>query len=152
MKSVDGGTAVTPTTVESLDPRSPQQLASSMRASDAERAAVVDRLHAALGEGRLDLAETEERTAAAYACRFRSELVDLLVDLPAPEPSGLRAGWAQVWNAIVRQTWISSARARGTAPADPSAGQQRATSIVLISAVFWIILCLLVGLVVGALG
>ena len=66
--------------------------------------------------------------------------------------SRLRAGWAQVWQAIVRQTWISSARARGIAATDPSKGQRRATSIVLITAVLWMILCLLVGLTVGLVG
>lgn len=73
----------------------------------------------------------------------------MLADLPVSEPPGLRAGWARVWQAIVRQTWISSARARGMAATDPSKGQRRATSVVLITAVLWMILCLLVGLIVG---
>ena len=42
----------------------PDVASSSVRASHAERAATVERLHAALGEGRLELDETEERVAA----------------------------------------------------------------------------------------
>lgn len=49
-----------------------------VRASDAEREDTVARLHHALGEGRLDLAETEVRVAAAYVARYRSELSPLL--------------------------------------------------------------------------
>ena len=56
-----------------------------VRASDADRNDVVDRLQHALGEGRLDLAETEERVTAAYAARYRSDLPPLLADLPATQ-------------------------------------------------------------------
>jgi uncharacterized protein DUF1707 len=124
-------------------------VSSSVRASHAERAATVERLHAALGEGRLELDETEERVAAAYGSSYRSDLVALLADLPAAEPRGLRAGWAQVWQAIVRQAWVSLARVRGTQPTDPSRGQQRAVTVVLVAGVLWVLLCLLVGFSVG---
>ena len=60
---------------------------SLVRASHAERAATVDRLHAALGEGRLELDETEERVAAAYGSSYRSDLLPLLADLPASRTS-----------------------------------------------------------------
>ncbi len=121
----------------------------SVRASHAERAATVDRLHAALGEGRLELDETEERVAAAYGSSYRSDLLPLLADLPPAEPRGLRAGWAQVWQTIVRQVWVSLARVRGTQPTDPSRGQQRAVTVVLVASMLWVLLCLLVGFSVG---
>lgn len=124
----------------------------SVRASHAERAATVERLHAALGEGRPELDETEKRVAAAYGSSYRSELVALLADLPAAEPRGLRAGWAQVWQTIVRQAWVSQARVRGTQPTDPSRGQQRAVTVVLVAGVLWVLLCLLVGFSVGLFG
>jgi hypothetical protein len=124
---------------------------SSVRASHAERAATVERLHAALGEGRLGLDETEERVAAAYRSSYRSDLLPLLADLPA-EPRGLRAGWAQAWQTIVRQAWVSLARVRGTPPTNPSRGQQRATTVVLVAGGLWVLLCLLVGFSVGLLG
>lgn len=57
-----------------------------MRASDAEREAVVDRLRAHFAEGRLDHAELEERVEAAYRAKMRSELDGLLADLPALAP------------------------------------------------------------------
>lgn len=54
-----------------------------LRASDAERRAVVQRLELALRDGRLTLAEFDERAQAAYAARTRGELDDLTADLPA---------------------------------------------------------------------
>ncbi len=124
----------------------------SVRASHAEREATVERLHTALGEGRLELDETEKRVAAAYGSSHRSDLLPLLADLPAAEPRGLRAGWAQVWQTIVRQAWVSLARVRGTQPTDPSRGQQQAVTVVLVAGVLWVLLCLLVGFSVGLFG
>jgi hypothetical protein len=56
---------------------------SDVRASDAERDAVVGRLNQAVGEGRLTMDEFSERTALAYAARTRGDLDPLLRDLPA---------------------------------------------------------------------
>lgn len=56
---------------------------SGVRASDAERDAVVGRLNQAVGEGRLTLAEFSERVELAYAARTRGDLDPLLRDLPA---------------------------------------------------------------------
>ncbi|MEU8213546.1 DUF1707 domain-containing protein [Micromonospora sp. NPDC049044] len=59
-----------------------------MRAADADREAVAERLRAALNEGRLDLHEYDERLQRAYAARTYAELDTLLVDLPpVPPPS-----------------------------------------------------------------
>ncbi|MBM0232445.1 DUF1707 domain-containing protein [Micromonospora sp. STR1_7] len=57
-----------------------------MRAADADREAVADRLRAALGEGRLDLHEYDERLQRAYAARTYAELDTLLADLPPVTP------------------------------------------------------------------
>ncbi|MBC3841734.1 DUF1707 domain-containing protein [Streptacidiphilus sp. 4-A2] len=54
----------------------------AVRASDAEREALVERLNAACGEGRLDLEEFSERLELAYAARTRAELDALVEDLP----------------------------------------------------------------------
>ncbi|ACY97357.1 MULTISPECIES: DUF1707 SHOCT-like domain-containing protein [Thermomonospora] len=54
----------------------------SVRASDAEREAVVERLRIASVEGRLTFAELTERTAAAYAAVTRGELEKVVEDLP----------------------------------------------------------------------
>ena len=55
----------------------------AVRASDAEREAVVERLRVATVEGRLTLSELTERTEAAYTATTRGELVSITADLPA---------------------------------------------------------------------
>jgi hypothetical protein len=59
---------------------------SDLRASDADREAAVDRLHAAAMEGRLDADELEERLSQAYAARWCSELARLTADVTPPPP------------------------------------------------------------------
>ncbi|MEE1752318.1 DUF1707 SHOCT-like domain-containing protein [Streptomyces sp. SP18CS02] len=61
-----------------------------MRASDAERERIAERLRDAVAEGRLDMTEFEERLDAAYRARTHGELEPLVRDLPAP--SGTAAG------------------------------------------------------------
>jgi hypothetical protein len=53
-----------------------------LRASDSEREQVAEILRAAMAEGRLTLAEGEERLGKAYAAQHRDELSPLTVDLP----------------------------------------------------------------------
>ena len=55
----------------------------AVRASDADREAVVTRLQTAVGEGRIDLDEFGQRADAAYAAVTREELDLLVADLPA---------------------------------------------------------------------
>lgn len=55
----------------------------SLRVSDADREALVVRLQAAVGEGRIDLDEFGQRAGAAYAAVTRAELDLLVADLPA---------------------------------------------------------------------
>lgn len=55
----------------------------SLRASDTERETTVMMLQNSYSEGRLTLAEFDERTTLAYAARFQSELAELTQDLPA---------------------------------------------------------------------
>jgi hypothetical protein len=56
---------------------------SSLRASDADRDAVAERLRAAAVEGRLEPDELEERLHAALRARTYGDLHRLLTDLPA---------------------------------------------------------------------
>ncbi len=59
----------------------------NMRISDAERQEVADRLRDALGEGRLELSEFDERVQSAYQAKTYRELTPLTADLPsAPMP------------------------------------------------------------------
>jgi uncharacterized integral membrane protein len=57
-----------------------------MRAGDADRQAVADRLKAALDEGRLDLNEYDERLQKTYAAKTYADLDGLLDDLPGVAP------------------------------------------------------------------
>jgi hypothetical protein len=59
-----------------------------VRASDAERDEIAQRLHVAAGDGRLTLAELDERLAIVYAARLRDELAEPVGDLPAPVAPG----------------------------------------------------------------
>ena len=52
------------------------------RVSDRERQAAADRLQQALGEGRLDLLEYDDRLSRAYTAVTHAELETLLADLP----------------------------------------------------------------------
>jgi hypothetical protein len=67
----------------------PDQLdaAGKVRASDAEREAVVERLRVAATEGRLTLGELTERTEAAYTATTHGDLVPITADLPAVSAS-----------------------------------------------------------------
>src|ERR1700733_7338714 len=69
----------------SADPPSPPAL----RASDADRDRVIDVLRAAVGDGRLDPAEFDERLDAALAARTIDALVPLPADLVAAPGSNL---------------------------------------------------------------
>ncbi len=67
-----------------------------MRASDAERDAVVARINQAVGDGRLTLDEFSERLELAYAARTRGDLDPLLRDLPAVAGPAATSGTAVV--------------------------------------------------------
>ena len=54
-----------------------------MRAADSDRQDVADKLKQALDEGRLDLAEYDERLQRTYAAKTYGDLDGLLTDLPA---------------------------------------------------------------------
>lgn len=61
------------------------------RAGDAEREQVAEKLRVAAGEGRIDLAELEERLERAYQAKTYRELDALLADLPDKRPDGAPA-------------------------------------------------------------
>ncbi|WP_106400908.1 DUF1707 SHOCT-like domain-containing protein [Actinocorallia populi] len=62
----------------------------ALRASDADRDRVIELLRAAVADGRLDLAEFEERLDAALAARTIEALNPLIADL-VPAPYGVGA-------------------------------------------------------------
>ena len=114
-----------------------------MRTSDAEREDAVARLHQALGEGRLDLAETEERSAAAYAAQYRDELPRLLADLPH---SGATRGndapsWSELWVSAVWRARIAVLDATDR----PTAAHCRTAALLVGLAVLWTVACAFLG-------
>ncbi len=57
---------------------------SELRAADADRSAVAQRLQVAVDEGRLTLTDYDERLQQTYAARTYGELERVTADLPAP--------------------------------------------------------------------
>jgi Domain of unknown function (DUF1707) len=66
-----------------MEPYRDERARPSMRASDQERDATVQRLQVAFAEGRLADAEFDERMRSALAARTHADLDELLTDLPA---------------------------------------------------------------------
>ena len=66
----------------------------ALRASDAERESVAERLRHAAGEGRLEPEELEERLHAALRARTHGDLRRLLADLPS-RSMAVRPRWAE---------------------------------------------------------
>ncbi|MEV4705972.1 DUF1707 domain-containing protein [Actinoplanes sp. NPDC049316] len=56
----------------------------TLRAADADRHQIAEQLKSALDEGRLSLAEYDERVRDAYAARTYADLLVLVADLPKP--------------------------------------------------------------------
>lgn len=67
----------------------PASAAPALRVADADREAAAERLREAVAEGRLELAELDERLSAVYAAKTRADLEPLTADLPA-EPVAAR--------------------------------------------------------------
>jgi len=135
-----------PDTTITADMSSPMPGGSApVRASDAEREDTIARLHHALGEGRLDLAETDARVASVYAARYRSELAPLLADLPyAPGAQSDAPGWSAIWADAVWRARIALFGA-GSAGTPPTARQRRIAAVITVLAVVWMTACAFLG-------
>lgn len=88
-----------------------------LRVSDAERNEVVERLNQAVGEGRLSLAEFEDRIGGVLAARTQSELAPFTADLPetgGSAPLALRVRGSSLRRAgrwVVPRQMVVSAKA-----------------------------------------
>ncbi len=132
-------TTATPTST--LPPAPPPRL----RASDTEREETVARVHQALTEGRLDLAEVEERVAAAYAARHRDELPALLADLPASVSASATGDAPPAWSGLWAST-VWRARSSLLGPqVPPTAAQCRSAAWLVVIAIVWMAVCALAG-------
>ncbi|SDD37789.1 protein of unknown function [Geodermatophilus telluris] len=83
-----------------------------LRAADADRAAAVTRLDQGLTDGRLTLAEYEDRAARAHTARTYGELAELTADLPRPadRPRPVARAvyggpWHGAWGHDLRAAW-----------------------------------------------
>jgi hypothetical protein len=86
-----------------------------VRASDAEREAVVARLNAATGEGRLSLEEFSERVTVALAARTQGDLDLVVQDLPggSGSPRAVSAVSAPAQNVRSRTSVFGSVKRSG---------------------------------------
>jgi hypothetical protein len=111
-----------------------------VRCSDAERERAAGALHRAVGEGRLSLAEVEERTSMIYAARYRHELDAVVADLPAPEPAAA-AGWRPVLAGAGRQfaTDLMSLTGR----AGPAASARRKAVLIMLAVLVFVAMLML---------
>ncbi len=63
-----------------------QDIETAVRASDAERERIAKMLSEAAGEGRLSIAEADDRLERVYTTKFRHELAEFVADLPEDAP------------------------------------------------------------------
>ncbi|MEU4674435.1 DUF1707 domain-containing protein [Amycolatopsis sp. NPDC023774] len=111
-----------------------------IRCSDTERETAATALHAAVGEGRLSLAEVEERTATIYSARFRHELDAVLADLPRSAAPAPASGWRPVLTLAAQQlaTDFTTLTGRG-----PAAGARRRAFLIAATALVFVAMLLL---------
>ncbi len=94
----------------------------SLRAADADREFVAEKLRVALSEGRLTLTEYDDRLRDAYAARTYGDLKGLLTDLPDVTPAersqvvpaapasmapATRSGHTRQWLAGMWSSWLT---------------------------------------------
>ncbi|WP_069161751.1 DUF1707 SHOCT-like domain-containing protein [Nocardia altamirensis] len=85
-------------------------ISTGTRASNAERDKVVRLLARHLEDGRIDLAEYDERTAQVYKTTTKDDLQLVLTDLPklSKEPAGQQASATRIpiWQKIEGTSWL----------------------------------------------
>jgi hypothetical protein len=101
-----------------------------MRAGDAERAAVAERLKAALDEGRLDLDEYDTRLQQTYAAKTFGALDALVADLPGTVPA--QRSRVEQYQQPVAPAAAQPGKKRGGAPFVASYG-----GVVLVCVIIW---------------
>jgi hypothetical protein len=116
-------------------------------ASDAEREAVIARLHTAVGEGRLTADEAGERIATVHTARYRAELAGPVADLPVemgPVAAGAGSGppsWEVLWAALLWRARVALDGPR----THPTPRRQRVGAVLAGLAVLWTVLWVALG-------
>jgi hypothetical protein len=74
----------------------------NLRAGDADRERVAERLRQSAAEGRLDVEELQERLESCYQAKTFGQLGELVADLPRPvtQPERSRFDWLRAWRAV----------------------------------------------------
>ena len=122
-----------------------------IRVSNTERADTVERLQQALVEGRLDLAETDERITSAFAARYDSDLQALLADLPPQRPAPNSApSWSALWASAVWRARIVVLGAEPGGHTPPTPQQCRTAATLAALALAWMLMCAVVGAAIVA--
>lgn len=85
------------------------EITTGTRASDAERDRIVRELSRHLGDGRIDLAEYDQRVAHVYRTTTREELTGVLADLPTPAPARPATPRSRfpIWQRIEATAWLT---------------------------------------------
>jgi hypothetical protein len=84
-----------------------------LRAADTDREAIAERLRAAAGDGRIDLAELDERLDRAYTAKTYGELEILVADLPRQPPSMSHPGTGAEPETLVLKTTTPNIKQNG---------------------------------------
>ena len=136
----------TATQMRATDARLRVSDAPRLRVSDAERQHVVDRLHRALAEGRLDLHEADERTAAAYAARYRDEFPALLADLPSEARDPGAPADAPTWQDVATSLlWRIRTALLGPGQPTPTAAHRRQAALIVGVTLAWVLAWMAIG-------
>jgi hypothetical protein len=85
----------------------------AMRAADADREAVAERLRIAASEGRLELWELDDRLGRAYCAKTYGDLETLVADLPAQPPFTSYPGIGVEPETLVLRTTTANIRQAG---------------------------------------
>lgn len=110
-----------------------------MRCSTGERERTAATISAAVGDGRLQMDEAEERLESAFGARYRHELDALVADLP--EPPGHNSSWRAIALSAREQLSTDIARLLGE-------GSTRRVRIAIATVIAFLIAVMLVLAVV----
>jgi Domain of unknown function (DUF1707) len=115
-----------------------------IRAGNADRERVVQRLNDAFAEGRLDVHELDERVAAAYAAKTVGELQPLLADLPPPAPGSRRPEKAGATSPAPSMPYVPErSRQKGSLARRTLIAHFRTwLGVVMVNIVIWAVVCL----------
>ncbi|WP_328397638.1 DUF1707 SHOCT-like domain-containing protein [Nocardia sp. NBC_00416] len=85
------------------------EISTGTRASDAERDRIVRDLSRHMEDGRIDLAEYDQRVAQVYQTATREELTAVLADLPALSSASTMKSRSRfpIWQRIEASAWLA---------------------------------------------